>query len=225
MKRWEDERQRVPYLDEDVRDINEQLLLIASDPTIGKRALRLLQASSAVSRLLENADSSAIGTAIRCGIPLITFLPTVSDLLCSEPRSWRPKAASDVPEKLQDLMFFSLTFARQLAQSKPVMAQGYFRLTLSAAENLAVLAVFHLKRMSRQFGMLLRLREGDQEQIWEDILVGQRATGALAFQIAQEAAGLSLLGTHSSTREGAIPSNTKPGRAKNGTQGNGSRGR
>jgi hypothetical protein len=220
MKRWEDERQRVPNLDDDVRGINEQLLLIVSDPAAGKRVLRLLQASAGVSRLIENTDASGIGTAIRCGIPLVSFAPAVNDLLCVEPNLWRPKSASEVPEKLQDLTLFVLMFAQKLAQIKAVMAQSFFKLTLSASENLAMLPVFHVNRLSRQFGLLLRLREGDQQPLWEDLFVGERAQGALAFQIAQEAAGLSLRGTQRSAGEGLRAPKGKIRRRRRGPHGN-----
>jgi hypothetical protein len=193
--RLEDEKFRVTSLEDDVRSINEKLLLALVDGVIGAEARKLLQVSRPVARRLAEANASAIGTAIRCGVPLVTFAAAVNELLTADPKSWRMSSVHPVPLLLQELTDFTLMFARQLARSADTSARAYFGLTGTAAENLSRLALVHVQLMSRNFGVLLRLREGDRADMWADLFVGERAAGPTAIQIAQETILLSLRGT------------------------------
>lgn len=179
-------------LQADIQHLNEQLFLIAGEPTLGERALKLLEASPTVAQRVASASADAVGTAIRCGVPLVTFTSAVEELAILKPRDWRVGVASEVPMELQEFTRFALQFAQRLALLDSTVAQLHFGLTRMAAEGLTRLGVMHLLQMSRRHGVMLRLRLGDQLQVWDRLLIGERCRGPRAYRISQQAALLSL---------------------------------
>src|SRR5688500_16093902 len=107
---------------DDIQHLNEQLLLIASDPESGEHILKLMQASTPVIQRIAAASASAIGTAIRCRIPLVTFTAALEDLAVLNPHEWRTglsmktPATLETPAPLQELTHFALEFAHSLVR-------------------------------------------------------------------------------------------------------------
>lgn len=222
MSPWKAEKGRVPCLDEDVRFINEQVVLILRDSAIKQQALKFLHISPLVADRIVTANASGIATAIGCGVPLVTFAPGIIELLISKPNTWRPTLQGAIPEALWDLARLTLLFARQLVLTKGALVRAYFGLSHEAVQALEQLGLVHIQRLSQQFGMLLRLRAGEQPEIWDDLLIGERATGPHAHQIAQEAIGFALLADRA--REMST-GRDKQSKVTHGTQGNRARSR
>lgn len=179
-------------LQDDIQHLNEQLLMIASDAESGERMLKLMQATAPVIQRIAQAGSNAVGTAIRCRIPLVTFTPVLENLAVLDPRIWRANTAVEIPEPLQALTHFTLEFAHNLVREHPTVAQMYFGLSRLAADGLGRLALKHILSLSRRHGVLLRLRAGDQPQLWDRLLIGERCSGPRAYRISQQMALLSL---------------------------------
>jgi hypothetical protein len=214
----------VPCLDEDLRHINEQLLLILSDSVIRQQALKLLQISPLVAQRIAGADPNAIGTATRCHVPLVTFTPAVTGFLMSKPSTWRPVPQGDVPEALRELTRLTLMFARQLVQKRGAMVQAYFGLSREPAQALDALALTDVQRLADQFGVVLRLQSEDPE-IWDELLIGQRGVGPGPNEIARHAIGWTLWTLLKNRRREARRGRDRLARGYHGTQGNGARGR
>jgi len=182
----------VDSLQDDIQHLNEQLLLIASDPELGERTLKMLLASAPIIQRIVAASSNAVSTAIRCRIPLVTFTAALEDLAVLNPRAWRANSAVEIPVALQELTHFALEFAHDLVRAHPTVARMYFGLSRLAADGLGGLALKHLLTLSRRHGVLLRLRAADQPQLWDRLLIGERCSGPRAYRISQQMALLSL---------------------------------
>src|SRR5690348_669843 len=113
---------------EDVQRINEQVLLLVVDRSCGGRARRALQVSKPVAKLISAARAPAIGTAIRCGVPLIVFTRAFHEVVALDPRRWSSVAASAPPEELEALTRFTLHFVHELALRSAALTHALFQL-------------------------------------------------------------------------------------------------
>jgi len=179
-------------IEEDVAYLNSEVLLIASDPEHGERILRLLGAHPNVVGRIASAGSKAVGTAIRCGVPLVTFTRKLDELLSAPSTDVHGPHAHDLPGSIRDLTRIALHVAHRLALIDRTVAQLHFGFTPRACEALMNLSVSRLLRLGDRHGLLLRLRTPDKVQVWERLLIGDRCTGPRGFRISQQAALLSL---------------------------------
>lgn len=178
-----------PGLHDDIQHINEQLFLIASE--YGESVLRSMDASIPVARRIVEAGAGSIGTAIRCGVPLVVFNSVVEELALTDPQKWRGSSA-EVPEQLKDLTRFILEFAHDLVHVNRTIAQIYFGFGRLACDAYGRLGHRHLITLSQRHGVLLRLLGGQRPQDWERLFIGERVSGSIALQISQQT-GLMML--------------------------------
>jgi hypothetical protein len=179
-------------IEEDVAHLNSEVLLIASDPAHGERILRLLGAHPNVIGRIASAGSKAVGTAIRCGVPLVTFTRKLDELLSAPSTDVHGSHAHDLPGSVKELTRTALHVAHRVALIDRTVAQLHFGFTPRACEALINLSVSRLLRLGDRHGLLLRLRTPDKVQVWERLLIGDRCTGPRGFRISQQAALLSL---------------------------------
>lgn len=172
---------------DDILHLNEKLMLAISVPEEGARILRLLEGNQEVTSRLISANAQAIGTAIRCGIPLVTFTGRIEKLLLS---AYQPRmgAAESNPAELQELTYFALELARGLSACHLTFVQLNFGLTKQAASALGAMGLKHVMELSRRRDVLLRLRAATQPEVWDRLLIGERCDGLQAHRISQQAA-------------------------------------
>jgi hypothetical protein len=179
-------------LDEDVEYLNSEMLLLASDAGHGKRVLRLLGAHPNVIGRIASAGSKAVGTAIRCGVPLVTFTTKLDELLFAPLVEGHSSAVHEIPDSLRQLTRISLQVAHRVALIDRTVAQLHFGFTPRACDAMTNLSVSRLVRFCDRRGPLLRLRAPDNVQVWERLLIGDRCGGPRGIRISQQAALLSL---------------------------------
>lgn len=177
---------------EDIAYLNAEVLLLASDPEEGERILRLLGAHPNVIKRIAAAGSKAVGTAIRCGVPLVTFAPRFDDLLSLPATELRGASKQEIPEALRELTTTALHVAQRMALIDRTVAQLHFGFTPRVCETLRSLSISRLLRLSERYGVLLRLRTPEKPQVWERLLIGDRCSGPRGFRISQQAGLLSL---------------------------------
>jgi hypothetical protein len=178
-------------LNEDVAHLNSQVLLLASDPEDGDRTMRLLGAHPMVIKRIATAGSKAVGTAIRCGVPLVTFARSLEEVMGQSAES-KGTAARDVPLSLRVLSRDTLHVAQRLALIDRTVAQLHFGLTPRACESLMNLSVHRIARITERQGVLLTLRAAEKVKVWDRLLIGDRCAGPRGFRISQQTALLSL---------------------------------
>ena len=179
-------------IEEDVAYLNSEVLLIASDPEHGERILRLLGTHPNVVGRIASAGSKAVGTAIRCGVPLVTFTKRLDALLCAPSSDLPGSFATDLPGSLKELTRTALHVAHRSVFIDRTVAQLHFGFTPRVCEALMNLSVSRLLRLGDRHGLLLKLRTPDKVQIWERLLIGDRCAGPRGFRISQQTALLSL---------------------------------
>ncbi len=179
-------------IDEDVAHLNSQVLLLASDPDEGDRLMQLLGAHPLVIKRIAAAGSKAVGTAIRCGVPLVTFSSRLEEALLTQASESGGSAGRDVPMSLRALARDTLQMAQRLAFIDRTVAQLHFGLTTRACEGLMRLSVHRMVRLTERHGVLLTLRAAEKVKVWDRLLIGDRCSGPLGFRISQQAALLSL---------------------------------
>lgn len=179
-------------LNEDVVHLNSQLLLLASDPEEGEAMMRLLGASPLVIQRITRAGSKAVGTAIRCGVPLVTFVSKLEEVLVASGGEMTGVASRSVPAALRDLTRDTLHMAQRLAFVDRTVAQLHFGFTPRACEGLTRLSVARIARLTQRHGVLIKLRAADKAQVWDRLLIGDRYSGPSGYRISQQAALLSL---------------------------------
>lgn len=177
---------------EDIAYLNSEVLLLASDPEQGERVLRLLGAHPNVIKRIAEAGSKAVGTAIRCGVPLVTFSPRLDHLLNPPVAGLHGSSMQEIPEALRGLTTTALHVAQRLALIDRTVAQLHFGLTPRGCETLGSLSINRLIRLSERHGVLLRLRTPEKPQVWERLLIGDRCSGPRGFRVSQQAGLLSL---------------------------------
>jgi len=169
---------------EDFSYLNAQVLLLASDPQQGTRILRLLGAHPTVIKRIASAGSKAVGIAIRCGVPLVTFAPRL-DALVSLPDAELHPAAHDMPAPLQSLTATALHVAQHVALIDRTVAQTHFGLTPRVCEGLKSLSARRLQQLSERHGVLLCLRKAEKVKSWDRLLIGDRCSGPRGYRISQ----------------------------------------
>lgn len=179
-------------LNEDVVHLNSQLLLLASDPEEGEGIMRQLGAHPLVIKRIANAGAKAVGTAIRCGVPLVTFASKLEEALIARGAELDGIAGRDAPDALRTLARDTLQMAQRLAFIDRTVAQLHFGFTPRACEGLTRLSVSRMTRLTQRQGALLRLRAADKVHVWDRLLIGDRCSGPRGFRISQQAALLSL---------------------------------
>lgn len=177
---------------EDIAFLNSEVLLLASDPEEGERILRLLGAHPNVIKRIAAAGSKAVGTAIRCGVPLVTFVPLLDELLGLPAVVLHGRTHHEVPAPLRRLTTTALHVAQRLALIDRTVAQLHFGFTPRMCESLKSLGISRLMHLSERHGVLLRLRTPEKPQVWDRLLIGDRCTGPRGFRISQQAGLLSL---------------------------------
>lgn len=182
----------------DVQEINRRVLSLIRNTECGAQVAQSLQVSRDVYRIIHLASSYGLQTAIHCRIPLVTFSREFTEALADPAEILSPSSSQvqQVPSLLLELSAFVLIFARELERE---YAQTFFGLTPRLVESLAGVALGRLERICRAVRVVLRLRDGDQPQLWDEFLIGTKATGSHAYQIAAESAGLGLLRVRSET--------------------------
>jgi hypothetical protein len=179
-------------LNEDVVHLNSQVLLLASDPDEGDHILRVLGAHPLVIQRIASAGSKAVGTAIRCGIPLVTFTHRLEEVLINPAAELQAGAARQVPATIRALARDALHMAQRLAFIDRTVAQLHFDFTPRACEGLVRLSVSRMTRLIERQGVLIKLRAAEQVTVWDRLLIGDRYDGPRGFRISQQAALLSL---------------------------------
>lgn len=177
---------------EDIAFLNSQVLLLASDPREGRRILCLLGARPNVIKRIAAAGSKAVGTAIRCGVPLVTFGSRLDALLGPPAADLRDPSKQDTPASLRQLTTNALHVAQRLALIDRTAAQLHFGFAPCVCEALRSLSIARLMHLSEQHGLLLRLRTPEKPQVWDRLLIGDRCSGPRGFRISQQAGLLSL---------------------------------
>jgi len=176
-------------LQDDIQYLNEQFFLLAHE--YGENVLRSMDASIPVARRIIEAGAGGIGTAIRCGVPLVVFTDSVEELALTDPQKWRTSSA-EVPDQLKDLTRFALQLAHDLTHINRTIAQIYFGFGRTGCDAYARLSHKHLIAMSQRCGVLVRLLGGQRPQDWERLFIGERVGGPIALQISQQT-GLMML--------------------------------
>ena len=176
---------RPVFPDRDVAEINEQVLRLLRDAKWGAEIARLLEASDSVFRKIVVATPASLQTAASCGLPLVRFVPEMTEWLLAAPQS--VGHAKPIPRALQELSLYALTVARTL---EPEFAQILFALSPKAIDLLSALQFVQLMQLVERSGVLLALRDGDQPKGWLDYL----GTGSpIDLQIAQASALLAAI--------------------------------
>jgi hypothetical protein len=179
-------------LSDDVQRINERVMLLMVDRSIGGRVRRLLEVTPPVAALIANANAQAIGTAIRCGLPLVTFTRAFHDLAGVPVRNW-PRTATAPPPELRDLTVFVLHFAHELVLRNITLSHAFFGFSRSDAEMFRNLPMIHLETLANRSTSLLRLRAADVVSVWNGLFVGGRCADARAQALAHRSAWQTLL--------------------------------
>lgn len=175
----------------DIEQLNSRLFLLAQDAVTGVEVLRRLKTELAVIARIKAANEGAICTAVRCGVPLVTFIEEIDELI-QDPRGGLDGGEADAVTKgLRDLTMFALQLAQRLALEHETLADMHFGLQSTTAGALTRLGITDLESMSRCGQVLLQLRKGSQPVIWDRLLIGGLSTKAWAFRIAHETALLS----------------------------------
>jgi hypothetical protein len=177
---------------EDITFLNSEVLLLASDPEAGERILRLLGAHPNVIKRIAAAGSRAVGTAIRCGVPLVTFVPRLDELLGLPVGDLHGHTNQEIPAPLRKLTTTALHVAQRLALIDRTVAQLHFGFTPRMCESLKSLSISRLMHLSERHGVLLRLRTPERPHVWDRLLIGDRCGGPRGFRISQQAGLLSL---------------------------------
>lgn len=170
---------------EDIVHLNSDLLLLACDSKSGRHILKLLGAQSNVIRRIAAAKSAAIGTAIRCGVPLVSFSPRLDDLLIPSTSISRGVGKQEVPEPLRHLTVQTFHVAQRLALIDRTVAQLHFGFTPRASEVFRNLSAKRILQLSEGHGVLLRLRAAAKPLVWDGLFIGERCQGPRAFRISQ----------------------------------------
>lgn len=179
-------------LDEDLTHLNSQVLLLASDPEEGNRLMHLLGAQPLVVKRIAAAGSKAVGTAIRCGVPLVTFASRFDEILMGQAGELGGSGARDLPMSLRVLTRDTLQMAQRLAFIDRTVAQLHFGLTARGCGELMGLSVYRMTRLAERQGVLLTLRAAERVRVWDRLLIGDRCSGPRGVRISQQAALLSL---------------------------------
>jgi hypothetical protein len=172
---------------DDIQCLNEKLFRLLADPEQGRKLHQLLQISRPVSQLISSANGRALGTAIRCTVPLLTFSASIEEAVT---KGAQPPAYS-LPvehEALRDLTLFTLRFAQGLVLRNMSMAHAFFGFSRLFAERFSEMALMHVEALSRSRACLLRLRASDDVTAWEALLVGNRCWDARGLLLARVAA-------------------------------------
>lgn len=177
---------------EDIVHLNSDLLLLVCDSKSGQHILKLLGAQPNVIRRIAAAKSAAIGTAIRCGVPLVTFAPRLDDLLIPSASISRGAGKQDVPEPLRHLTAKAFHVAQRLALIDRTVAQLHFGFTPRASEVFRNLSANRILQLSEGYGVLLRLRAAAKPLVWDRLFIGDRCQGPRAFRISQQSGLLNL---------------------------------
>ena len=176
---------RVVYPDRDIAEINEQVLRLLRDGQSSSEIARLLAANESVTRKVTLASPQSLQTAVGCGLPLVRFVPEITECLLSCPPA--VERATPVPRALKELSVYVLTVARSLERE---FAQILFALSPKAIDLLSELQFVQLARLVERSGVLLALRDGDQPKGWLDYL----GTGSpMDLEIAQASALLAAI--------------------------------
>jgi hypothetical protein len=184
---------------DDIQHLNSQLLLYACDSRNGDRLLTLLGAKKNIRTKMAAASARGLGTAIRCGVPLITMADNVEALILRDVHAWPRDTAGDVPAELKALTLESLQFARMTALRDPTLVQLYFWLSRPAAQRLARISLVQINLMSRRRTPLLQLRAQNNAVVWDRLMMGERCAEPMATRISQMTA-LQALGNQCSTK-------------------------
>lgn len=177
---------------EDISYLNSEVLLLVSDPEEGERILRLLGAHPNVIKRIAAAGSKSVGTAIRCGVPLVTFAPRLDELLSLPSTELHGVSKQEIPAGLRMLTTTALHVAQRLALIDRTVAQLHFGFTPRVCEIFKSLSISRLLHLSERHGVLLRLRTPEKAQVWDRLLIGDRCGGPRGFRISQQAGLLSL---------------------------------
>ncbi|MGH3430683.1 MAG: hypothetical protein ACRDQZ_24480, partial [Mycobacteriales bacterium] len=168
---------------EDVQRINEQLLLLVVDPSSGGRVRRALQVSKPVAKLISAARAPAIGTALRCGVPLVVFTRTFHEIAALAPRRWSSVAAPAPPDELRALTRFTMHFVHELALRSAALTHALFKLPPAVCGAFGEVPLVHVETLVQR-GCVLRLRSGDDPLAWDRLFVGGRCGDGRAQTLA-----------------------------------------
>jgi hypothetical protein len=158
--------------------------MVASDQTLGRSVLRAFGGANHVITRIRTANSQAVATAIRCGVPLVVFADAIDELLGTYSHRWRVGVTQEQPPALQELGLLALHITRDLALRSLNMTQGYFSLSRTTAERLRDLSIVNMEKLNRAHGSLIRLRCQDDSNWWNRLLIGDRSGGARGQRIA-----------------------------------------
>lgn len=175
-------------IEEDVAKLNSELLLLASDPDDGNSVLRLLGAQPNVITRIAAAGSKGVGTAIRCGVPLVTFVPKLEELLAARVADVHESNSQEVPTAVRELTRMTLQVAQRVALIDRTLAQLHFGFTARALDGLAGLSMTRLLRLADRHGVLLRLRASDKTRMWDRLLIGDRSPGPRGYRFSHQTA-------------------------------------
>jgi hypothetical protein len=160
---------------DDIQCLNEKLFRLILDPHQGAEGRRLLQIGGPVTQHISSANRRALGIAIHCTVPLVTFSATLEEALAQDPRQWAADSASQIPSALQDLTLFTLRFAQSVVLRNASVAHAFFGFSRLFAERFGDTALRNLEALSQYRQCLLRLRGGDDVAAWQALLVGDRS--------------------------------------------------
>lgn len=167
----------------DIEPLNGALFLAAQDVSSGEQLLGSLGASPQVIERLRGASLGSIETAKRCGVPLVIFSSFAEECLRRGPKEWLRDGARLVPSTpaLQALNRIVVPIAYRVVRLYPCLGQTYFGLTRFGSSRLVELAYRDMRALAESHELLLELRDGDDLQFWNRLLMfGERLSGARA---------------------------------------------
>lgn len=175
-------------IEEDVAKVNSEVLLLASDPEEGESTLRLLGAQPNVIARIASAGAKGVGTAIRCGVPLVVFVPKLEELLAMRVADVHEANAQQVPPAIKELTRLTLQVAQRAALIDRTLAQLHFGFTGRSLDGLIGLSMTRLLRLADRHGVLIRLRASDKTRLWDRLLIGDRSPGPRGYRFSHQTA-------------------------------------
>jgi hypothetical protein len=178
---------------EDIERLNEKVCQLATDPVRGNSVLAELGASPEVASRLHGANEAALATAIRCRVPLLEFTIHLEELIARPARQWKFDETKSGSSELRGLTGFCLCLAHDLSQRNVMVVQKLFSVSRTTAEKVAELSVANRERLANHSSRLIRLRDADDLQVWDLLLIGDRCRDTRALEVARWAVQQSMI--------------------------------
>jgi len=178
-------------LSADIVTLNQKVLYIALDQAAIKINKRSLRFNNHVSDIITSASSEACKIAINCSVPLVEFQKDALELLH---RRFRSIDVELLSEDLKEFNTLGLIITQKIAIARELSAKIFYNLNNVQLEILKNLSYNDLTRIACHNSDIFKLRLGEDQMFWDQILIGRRIPGKRGELICRERALLSLSG-------------------------------